>query len=94
LVTGVHVKKLFLVSISTTGAGVLLATALQVIAGIDYRVQEDRGLEPGYSPVAVGFWTEVGLWVFAVGALASIVTGVLWARSPGVPRNGPDHSHR
>lgn len=55
------------------GAGVLTVVIAQLISGIDYRIAEDRGIEPGYAPAGTVVATEIGLLLLAVGVVTLVV---------------------
>ncbi|MEP6481081.1 MAG: hypothetical protein ABJA94_03640 [Rhodoglobus sp.] len=57
--------------------GALTAIVFQVIAGVQYRIDEERGVQPGYSPAWLVAGTEVGMWVFAFALVALAATAVL-----------------
>ena len=48
-----------------------------VIAGVQYRIREDAGLDPIYAPTWIAVGTTVGLWVFVLGLAALGVTAVV-----------------
>lgn len=70
-------KRVSLGLVILTGVGALTAIVFQIISGVQYRIEEDHGLEPGYAPTWIVVGTEVGLWIFAVGVLTLGVAGVV-----------------
>jgi hypothetical protein len=57
--------------------GALTAIVFTVISGADYRVQEDQGLQPGYTPIWIWVGARVGMSIFALGVVALAVSGVV-----------------
>lgn len=61
----------------TASGGVVVVLVLTIISGIDYRLTELRGLDPGYAPRWISVGTSVGLVLAAVGfvvLLSGLVT--------------------
>jgi hypothetical protein len=70
-------KKIVVASAVVTASGALTAIAFAIAAGVDYRLQEDQGLEPGYTPPSIVNGIEFGMWIFAIGAAAIIVSSIV-----------------
>lgn len=68
-------------AVAVGGIGLLMAIAFQVVAGVQYRIAEDAGREPGYSPDWIVAGTDVGLWLLLGGVLLLLASGVLAAVS-------------
>ncbi len=63
-------RKFFLGGAIAAGVGLIVAIVLTVISGVQYRLAEDKGLEPGFAPVWMIVATNVGLLMFALGLVA------------------------
>jgi hypothetical protein len=59
------------------GIGFLTAAVFQVFSGLEYRAQEQAGLEPGYASEWIVIGTNIGLALLAVGLVALTLTGVV-----------------
>jgi hypothetical protein len=70
-------KRIIVTSAVVTAIGALTAIAFAIAAGVDYRLQEDQGLEPGYTPPSIVDGMEAGMWIFAIGAAALIVSSIV-----------------
>ncbi|POH58835.1 hypothetical protein [Arthrobacter glacialis] len=70
------IKYMTLGSGITAAVGFFTALAFQVISGVQYRIAEDQGLQPGYAPTWIVAGTNVGLLIFALGALAMLGVGI------------------
>lgn len=70
-------KKLLVASAVIAGIGVLMTVGFLIASGVDYRQQEDSGVEPGYTPAGLVLGLEVGLWFFGIGIAALIATGIM-----------------
>ena len=64
------------VAMIASGVGLCVAAVLTIISGVQYRLAEDRGLDPGYAPGWIVAGTNGGLLVFALGALVMVAAGV------------------
>lgn len=69
-------KRSFIAASITAGVGFCIAVAFQVVAGVQYRIAEDQGLDPGYSPTWIVVGTNVGLLLFALAVLTAMVVGI------------------
>jgi hypothetical protein len=70
----------------TVGIGILLTVAFLVAIGTDYRHQEDRGVEPGYTPDVLLRGFDAGLWIVGIGLVALIACSIVaLARRRGAP---------
>lgn len=76
------IRALVWVQVAAAGIGVAIVVAFVIAAGIDYRVSEERGLPPAYTPAWMVSWMHVGLGVFTFASLCLIITGavLLWRR--------------
>lgn len=52
----------------TAAAGFATAVVFTVISGFQYKMEEDRGLEPSYAPAWIVVGTETGLLLIVLGA--------------------------
>jgi len=57
--------------------GALTTVVFTIISGVEYRMAEDQGLQPGSTPAWIALGTEVGLWIFALALVALAATGVV-----------------
>lgn len=76
------------------GAGILTAIVFLTLSGIDYRIKEDKGLDPGHSPPWIVAGIELGLWASFLSVLALIAIGsttLLRRRQLNRPRK--DHTN-
>lgn len=64
------------VSIVVASTGFLTTVVFTVLAGLDYRAQEDLGLQPGYTPPWIVIGIESGLAILAIGVFATVVVGI------------------
>ncbi|MEJ5914827.1 hypothetical protein [Pseudokineococcus sp. 1T1Z-3] len=88
-------RRAVLGALVVTGLGLLTSAGFLVASGVHYRLQEDRGLEPGVAPVLV-VGLDVGLLVLGVGVAALVALGVgallRWpgarTRAADLPRQG------
>ncbi|WP_120521578.1 hypothetical protein [Arthrobacter celericrescens] len=62
------------------GAGLLVAAGFLVASGIDYRIAEDTGVQPGYTPEWIMNGMTAGFLLAGLGALVAIAGGVLALR--------------
>lgn len=69
-------RKLFLGAAFTAGVGFVIAAAFTVISGVQYRMAENQGLEPGYAPAWLVVGTNVGLLLMIFGLLTMAGIGV------------------
>ncbi|RLP84753.1 hypothetical protein D9V34_01800 [Mycetocola lacteus] len=66
-------RRLTVIAAVVAGAGLLAVMVAQLISGIDYRIAEDRGIEPGLAPAGTVVATEIGLLLLAVGTVTLVV---------------------
>lgn len=59
------------------GVGFGIAVILTIISGVQYRLVEDQGREPGLTPTWMAVGTYAALLVFAASVLIMLVTGVV-----------------
>lgn len=71
------VKHILLAAAIAAGVGLCTVVVLTVISGVQYRLAEDQGLDPGYAATWIVVGTNVGLLIFALGALVALVVGIL-----------------
>jgi hypothetical protein len=71
-------RKVIVTAAIGAGVGALLTIAFLVASGVDYRMQEDAGIEPGPTPDVLLGGLQAGLWVSAI-SVAALVVGVLVA---------------
>lgn len=57
--------------------GALTTVVFTIISGVEYRMAEDQGLQPGFTPAWIVLGTEVGLWTFALALVALAAAGVV-----------------
>ncbi|PZE87057.1 hypothetical protein [Curtobacterium sp. MCBD17_032] len=67
-------KKFIITSVIAAGVGALITIGFLIASGVDYRIQEDSGVEPGYTPEVIVGGIEAGLWLFGIGVVALIVS--------------------
>jgi hypothetical protein len=87
-------RKVIVTAAIGAGVGALMMIAFLVASGVDYRMQEDAGVEPGATPDVMLGGLQAGLWVSAI-SLAALVVGVLVAvvrrrRGPGSSASSND----
>ncbi len=70
------IRKFFLGAAITAGAGLVVAIVFTVISGVQYRMVENEGLEPGHAAAWIVVPTNVGLLMFALGVVAMAAVGV------------------
>lgn len=70
-------KKFVIGSAIAAGLGVLITIGFLIAMGVDYRMQEDSGIEPGYTPDVIVGGFEAGLWLFGIGLTAFIVSSIV-----------------
>ncbi|MBD8104779.1 hypothetical protein [Plantibacter sp. CFBP 8775] len=70
-------KKIIISSIVLAIAGAVTTAGFLVASGLQYRDQEEQGLEPGYTPAPIVLGIEIGLWAFGIGALIFAVAGTI-----------------
>lgn len=58
------------------GIGLCIAVGFMIASGIQYRLVEDAGLEPGYTPGPILAGIYAGLILLALGLTGALVTGV------------------
>ncbi|MEO7587906.1 MAG: hypothetical protein ABIS84_07740 [Arachnia sp.] len=73
-------KRTVWVAMIASGVGLCSAVVLTIISGVQYRLAEDRGLDPGIAPAWIVAGTNGGLLVFLLGALVTVVAGVATLR--------------
>lgn len=64
------------------GVGLLVAVGFLVASGIDYRITEDTGVQPGYTPEWIMNGMTAGFVLAGLGALVMIAGGALALRGP------------
>lgn len=69
-------KKIASTAAIAAGVGLCIAVALVLVAGIQYRTEEDQGLQPGYSPEWLSTGIDVGILAFALGVLVLLGVGI------------------
>ncbi|WP_141693359.1 hypothetical protein [Curtobacterium sp. UCD-KPL2560] len=74
-----RMKKWMIASAAAAGVGALTAIGFLVAMGVDYRMQEATGAEPGYTSDGIVGGFQVGLWLLAIGIVALVVCGVVAA---------------
>jgi len=72
-------KRVWIATAVVGAAALLVAVALTVIEGLEYRDREERGLDPVYAPDWVVASTHVGLAVFACAAAVLAIAAVVAA---------------
>ncbi|MCS6579175.1 hypothetical protein [Curtobacterium poinsettiae] len=70
-------KKFIIGSAIAASLGALTTIGFLIAIGVDYRMQEDRGIEPGYTPDVIVGGFEAGLWLLGVGIAALIVSSIV-----------------
>jgi len=70
-------RRLSVAFIILLGIGALTAIVFTIISGVQYRMQEEQGLQPGYAPGWIVLGTYTGVWLFLLGVAALAVTGVV-----------------
>ena len=71
------VKTILLVSVAFVVLGFILSVVFVVLSGLQYRRQEDLGLEPGPTPPHLALGIEAGFWVFGAGVVLLLSSAVL-----------------
>ncbi len=79
---GMSLRAVVRLQVAAAGAGIAILAGFITAAGIDYRIREDQGLPPVYTPAWMVTWMQVGTWLFGIACLSLLVTGValLWRR--------------
>ena len=62
-----------------TAGGLLVACVLTVVSGVQYRIQESRGEDPGWAPLWIVVGSYGGLVIAAAGVVIAVV-GLAWMR--------------
>ncbi|MFS0731696.1 hypothetical protein ABC270_16675 [Curtobacterium sp. 1P10AnD] len=70
-------KKFIIGSVIVAGLGALITIEFLIAIGVDYRLQEDSGIEPGYTPNVVIGGFEAGLWLLGIGGAALFVSSIV-----------------
>ncbi|MBF4598176.1 hypothetical protein ITJ50_03470 [Curtobacterium sp. VKM Ac-2889] len=87
-------KKFIIGSAIAASLGALTTIGFLIAIGVDYRMQEDRGIEPGYTPDVIVGGFEAGLWLLGVGIAALIVSSIvaiLQRRNERAASSAPSH---
>lgn len=87
-------KKFIIGSAIAAGLGALTTIGFLIAIGVDYRVQEDSGIEPGYTPDVMVGGFEAGLWLLGIGIAALIVSSIvaiLQRRNARAASSAPSH---
>lgn len=87
-------KKFIIGSAIAAGLGALITIGFLIAIGVDYRVQEDSGIEPGYTPDVIVGGFEAGLWLLGIGLAALIVSSIvviLQRRNGRAASSAPSH---
>lgn len=87
-------RKSIIGSVITVVIGTVVTVAFLIAIGMDYRHQEDRGVEPGHTPDALLRGFDAGLWIVGIGLVALIVCSIVaFARRRGGPTSQSTASH-
>ncbi|MFC0582848.1 hypothetical protein [Micrococcoides hystricis] len=70
-------KALLIIGAAATILGLLICIAFVVAAGVDYRLTEDLGIDPGPTPPAIVAGMTAGFWIFVVGIVTLAAAGFL-----------------
>ncbi|MCS6576461.1 hypothetical protein NYS52_18185 [Curtobacterium flaccumfaciens pv. flaccumfaciens] len=87
-------KKFIIGSAIAASLGALTTIGFLIAIGVDYRMQEDRGIEPGYTPDVIVGGFEAGLWLLGIGIAALIVSSIvaiLQRRNERAASSAPSH---
>lgn len=87
-------KKFIIGSAIAAGLGALITIGFVIAIGVDYRMQEDSGIEPGYTPDVIVGGFEAGLWLLGIGIAALIVSSIvaiLQRRNERAASSAPSH---
>ncbi len=87
-------KKFIIGSAIAAGLGALTTIGFLIAIGVDYRIQEDSGIEPGYTPDVIVGGFEAGLWLLGIGIAALIVSSIvaiLQRRNERAASSAPSH---
>ncbi|WP_022906511.1 hypothetical protein [Curtobacterium sp. B18] len=87
-------KKFVIGSAMAAGLGVLTTIGFLIAMGVDYRMQENSGIEPGYTPDVIVGGFEAGLWLFGIGLAAFIVSSIvaiIQRRNERASSSAPSH---
>ncbi|PYY39155.1 MULTISPECIES: hypothetical protein [unclassified Curtobacterium] len=68
-----HMKRVVVAATIGAGVGALITIAFLVASGVDYRMQEDAGVEPGATPDLVLGGLQAGLWLSVVSVAVLVV---------------------
>lgn len=64
------------------GVGLLVAVGFLVASGIDYRITEDTGVQPGYTPEWIMNGMTAGFLFAGLGVLVAVAGGAIALRRP------------
>ncbi|WP_153303487.1 hypothetical protein [Plantibacter flavus] len=70
-------KKVIIASAILATVGAITVIVFFIISGLQYRAQEDQGLEPGYTPAPIVLGIDIGLWALGIGLTVFVVAGTL-----------------
>ena len=70
-------KRLLIGLTIVASVGALVVIMLTVIAGVQYRIREEQGLEPIYAADWIVAGTNAALWLFAFAIVSLAVTGTV-----------------
>lgn len=70
-------KIVILASAILSIVGVVTVIAFFIASGLQYRAQEDQGLEPGYTPAPIELGINIGLWAVGIGLAVFVIAGTV-----------------
>lgn len=77
---GAVVSRMIVTGSLMAGFGIAICIAFTIMSGIDYRIAESRGLDPGYAPAWIVFGTYLGVAVCCLGLFILLIAGVIALR--------------
>ncbi len=79
---GMSFRAVVWLQVAAAAAGIVTVAGFITAAGIEYRIREEQGLPPAYTPAWMVTWMEAGLWLSGIACLCLMITAIteLWRR--------------